>query len=488
MSLVDDVDVGDAVPVGGDDAAVLAECRRAELSARRVEGELITALLEVERARVYLADGHRCLAAYGRGVHRWDKLTARSRRGLVKLSRRDGRVVDRLVDGRVGVPQAHLIGRLFETPRVGMFVELFLDMFLEWAAMLDYADFEEQVRAWRLLVDQDGSDPERAHRDRSLRVGMSDHRYTVSFEGPAVDGVRLKAMLQRFEDIEWDLDWAHTVNVYGPEGATPELMPRTAGQRRYDAFQNLLDHVQIPTRRPRVTDDLDDLDDPDFDTDLDDDTVADGVDDGVDDDTVADGGTNAAANAATAAARPATGSSGSGSGVGMVVNLIADVDTFLAALDRMFPSGPGDRSRPFPVPFGPTRARSQSFDGDFVSPHDLVLAALAGQIRVLLTGGDGQVIKMTRRSRFFTGPLRDAALATATRCGHAGCLVATSCLQVDHWLADSHGGITEIANSGGGACSHHNNWRYTTNAKLQRHPDGRLTTHRPDGTDIAPPD
>ena len=478
MSVVDDVDVGDAVPVGGDDAAVLAECRRAELGVRRAEGELIIALLAVEAGRVYLADGHRCVAAYGRGVHRWDKLTARSRRGLVRLSRRDARVVDRLVDGRVGVPQAHLIGRVFETPRVGMYVELFLEMFLEWAAMLDYADFEEQVRAWRLLVDQDGSDPERAHRDRSMRVGMSDHQYTVSLEGPAVDGVRLKTMLQRFEDIEWDLDWAHTVNVYGPEGASPELMPRTPGQRRYDAFQNLLDHVQIPTRRPRPEGEVDDLDDPDFDTAGD-----------MAGDTVDDGGTGDAAAADAAAGRPTTGSSGSsGSGVGMVVNLIADVDTFLAALDRMFPSGPGDRSRPFPVPFGPTRARSQSFDGDFVSPHDLVLAALAGQIRVLLTGDDGQVIKMTRRSRFFTGPLRDAALATATRCGHAGCLVATSCLQVDHWLADSHGGLTEIANSGGGACRHHNNWRYTSAAKLQRHPDGRLTTHRPDGTDIAPPD
>ena len=394
-----------------------------------------------------------------------------------------------------------------------MYVELFLDMFLEWAAMLDYADFEEQVRAWRLLVDQDGSDPERAHRDRSMRVGMSDHRYVVSLEGPAVDGVRLKALLRRFEDIEWDLDWAHTVNVYGPEGATPELMPRTPGQRRYDAFQNLLDHVQIPTRRPRRDGEVDDLDDPDFDTDTD--TADDTADDSdarpepaapgtasdaggdmagdmaghdVDDDA-------AAAATDASSARPTTGRSGSG--VGMVVNLIADVDTFLAALDRMFPSdgtagagagAGGGRSRPFPVPFGPTRARSQSFDGDFVSPHDLVLAALAGQIRVLLTGADGQIIAMTRRSRFFTGPLRDAALATATRCGHAGCLVATSCLQVDHWLADSHGGLTEIANSGGGACRHHNNWRYTSAAKLQRHPDGRLTTHRADGTDIAPPD
>ena len=56
MSVVDDVDVGDAVPVGGDDAAVLAECRRAELGVRRAEGELIIALLAVEAGRVYLAD------------------------------------------------------------------------------------------------------------------------------------------------------------------------------------------------------------------------------------------------------------------------------------------------------------------------------------------------------------------------------------------------------------------------------------------------
>ena len=55
MSLVDGVDVGGGVPPGdAADAAVLAECRRAELSARRVEGELITALVAVEAGRVYL--------------------------------------------------------------------------------------------------------------------------------------------------------------------------------------------------------------------------------------------------------------------------------------------------------------------------------------------------------------------------------------------------------------------------------------------------
>ena len=45
-----------------------------------------------------------------------------------------------------------------------------------------------------------------------------------------------------------------------------------------------------------------------------------------------------------------------------------------------------------------------------------------------------------------------------------------------------------MVNSGGGACAHHNNWRYTAEAVLRRFPDSRLTTHRRDGTDIAPPD
>ena len=146
-------------------------------------------LVELERRKLYTVDGFRDLAAYGRGVHRWEHGEARSRRGLVKLARQDGRVIDRLVEGRIGVAQAHLLGRLFESPRVGQYVVLFLDVFLDWAAMLDYAEFEQHVRNWRLLVDQDGSDPERAHRERSMTIGMSDHTFQARMSGPAMEGV-----------------------------------------------------------------------------------------------------------------------------------------------------------------------------------------------------------------------------------------------------------------------------------------------------------
>ena len=430
VSLVDD-DVGahrdagaglEVVGLAADD--LLARCRAVELCRRADEGRLLTALIEIERRKLYTADGFRDLAAYGRGVHRWEQVEARSRRGLVKLARHDARVVDRLLTGRIGVAQAHLLGRLFEAPRVGQFVVLFLDMFLDWAAMLDFADFAEHVRNWRLLVDHDGSDPERASRDRSMSIGMSDHTYEARLDGPAIDGVALKALLARFEQIEWDLDWAETVAAHG-EGACHDLMPRTIAQRRYDAFQNLLAHVQVPGGDGRPT--------------------------------------------ATAT----------------VVNIVADVDTYVAALDRMF--GEGDGRRPLPVPFGPTAGRCQTVDGDAVSPRDMVLASLAGHIRVVLTGTGGRVISMTSRQRFFRGALRDAVLLQATRCTHTGCLVASSRCTVDHETPSSHDGPTSAGN-GDGACDRHNHWRYTARATIRRHADGRVTTHRADGTDIAPPD
>ena len=370
MSLVDD-DVG----VGGmPDDDLLARCRQDELRRRADEGRLLADLVELEQRRLYTADGFRDLAAYGRGVHRWEHGEARSRRGLVTLARQDGRVIDRLVEGRIGVAQAHLLGRLFEAPRVGQFVVLFLDVFLDLAAMLDYVEFEQHVRNWRLLVDQDGTDPERAHRERSMSIGMSDHTFQARLNGPAMDGVALKELLDRFEQIEWDLDWETTVAVHG-DLARPDLMPRTAGQRRYDAFQNLLAHVQVP------------------------------------------------------------GADGEPTQQETLVSIVADVDTYVAALDRMF----GEKSdRPFPVPFGPRRGRCESIDGDAVSPRDMVLASLAGMVWVALTGTGGKIIAMTSRQRFFRGSLRDAVLLQATRCTHPGCLVAASRCAVDHETPSSH--------------------------------------------------
>ena len=254
-----------------------------------------------------------------------------------------------------------------------------------------------------------------------------------------------------------DLQWTQDALAAHGDHACPDLMPRTTTQRRYDAFQNLLAHVHVPTN------------------------------------TNTNGHGNGDANG------DGDGDGGGGGGgqptaTDTIVNIVADVDTYLAALDRLFgdraggDSAGGDgRRRPFPLPFGPTAGRCQTIDGHAVSPRDMILASLAGHIRVVLTGIGGKVIAMTSRQRFFRGALRDAVLLQATRCTHPGCMVTASHCTIDHETPSSHHGPTSTDN-GSGTCDHHNHWRYTARATIRRHTNGRITTHRTDGTDIAPPD
>ena len=67
------------------DGELLGGCRLDELDRRRTEGLLIHRMVEIERRRLYAADGFTCLAGWGRGVHRWSDIEARSRRNLTKL-------------------------------------------------------------------------------------------------------------------------------------------------------------------------------------------------------------------------------------------------------------------------------------------------------------------------------------------------------------------------------------------------------------------
>ncbi len=101
---------------GVGDGELLGGCRLDELDRRRTEGLLIHRMVEIERRKLYAADGFTCLAGWGRGVHRWSDIEARSRRNLTKLAVVSPQVLHRLITGRLGVAQAHLLGRLFKDP------------------------------------------------------------------------------------------------------------------------------------------------------------------------------------------------------------------------------------------------------------------------------------------------------------------------------------------------------------------------------------
>ena len=431
--------VGGAAKVAGvadlarlDDEQLLSMSRCNERARRSAEAEQVRLLAEIERRALHTIDGHRGVDGWGRAVHRWSRAQAKAMVGLIRLGRAAPEVLDRLQRGQLGVAQAHLLACTFTRPRIGVLLLPELPDMLQAAAELSMAEFEEKVTNWRLLVDQDGADPSRSMRARSATLSRHDGGFSFHANGSVIDGHELAAVLKGYEQAEWDRDWAWVQGQYG-DAAVPSLMPRTVQQRRYDAFMAMVNDAVAtpPGSTPREP----------------------------------------------------------------LVNLIMDDLTWVETVDLLF--GYADHSTaPPPSSTGgsadsagsPQRRRwSQTTDGQFVPPVEIVLAALRGQIRRVVTDRRGVVLDMGRRTRLFTGANRQAVLLSATRCTHPGCLVAASSSQADHLTPYSHGGRTITADAGP-ACGHHNRWRYTTRATTTLDQRGRWKTRRADGTDIAPPD
>jgi hypothetical protein len=430
-------------------AELLANLRGTELDRRRAEGLLVRRLAEVDARGLHHADGYRCLAAWGRGTQRWSDAEARARRNLAHLVRVCPQVVSRLLRGQLGVAQAHTIGRLFRAPRVGRFVPLFIDDILDAAASFDFVDFEEYLKRWKLRVDPDGPDPARAHRERQASLRFGEHDFQLVVIGPNVDGVKLKALFEQFEQREFQADWDACVAESGAD-ARPELLRRTAEQRRYDAWVQMIRHVELPA------DDTDpSLLEPEP-----------GV------------GRTPAAATAPSPERPADGA------VTTTVNIVIDLRSFLEGARQLFDL---PVQRHLRSPFGADRPICNTLDGTLLSAHDAVLAALYAGFRLVVTDDSGMPIQMTSRSRLFTGRIRDAVLMLAARCTHPGCNRPNHQCEIDHLLPWSEGGGTSVHNGGPG-CAHHNNWRYTSGARARRRPNGSWATTRADGTEIAPPD
>jgi hypothetical protein len=94
-------------------------------------------------------------------------------------------------------------------------------------------------------------------------------------------------------------------------------------------------------------------------------------------------------------------------------------------------------------------------DGTVVPPSAALPLALQGPLRRAVFGPDGEILDYGRRSRFFTGALREAIGLRDRCCRHPACDVPADRCQVDHirpWHPD---GTTTITN-GQCLCRAHN--------------------------------
>jgi hypothetical protein len=166
----------------------------AERMVRAAEAFRCEVLGEVERRGLHTATGHRDIAEYARGVHRMAARESRDTKRLARLIRAHPVVAERMSLGMLGVAQARLLASAFAHPRAGARLAGFLPLLFEFAAGRDFAEFEELVRAWRSRADQDGADPEKSQRRRSVSISRSDKFFRMKMNGPAIDAAE---MMQR---------------------------------------------------------------------------------------------------------------------------------------------------------------------------------------------------------------------------------------------------------------------------------------------------
>jgi hypothetical protein len=139
--------------------------------------------------------------------------------------------------GHLGVAQTRLLARVFANPRCAEQFPDSAEMLVGHAAGLWFDEFAIVVRRWEALADADGAHHahQRAHQRRDAHVSIIDQHVYLDAHGGVAAGSVIEEIFTRFCDAEFHTDWDAGVATWG-ERMTPNLLARTAAQRRFDAL------------------------------------------------------------------------------------------------------------------------------------------------------------------------------------------------------------------------------------------------------------
>jgi hypothetical protein len=258
--------------------------------------------------------------------------------------------------------------------------------------------------------------------------------------GDGLTTAELMAIHQRFVEAEYQADVELRRAEFG-DAADQHPLPRTSGQRRFDAFVTIF-------RRAACAEGLGSTGDPLV---------------------------NVVIDAATWARVLAR------SGLAPTTSLDGrPIDPFTGL------SRPSDLLDELDVsPQSLNDLRCETGNGVPLHPHDVLRAALAGHVRRVVVDAAGVAIDMGRRRRLFEGPAREAAKLLLLRCEHPGCELAADLCDVDHADEWADGGATDQHNSRI-RCGGHNVDKTRRRWRSRRATNGRTYTIRSDGTIMLP--
>ena len=425
------------------DAALDGRIREIELQRRRLDTELAAAVAVAEHRSLPAVDGHRTINAYLRATLNCSSGEASRLRGLARAVDHVEGLGNAWLAGRFGVSQALRFAGVHGNRRVRDRLPDFVPMLLDHAEQLPFSDFSVCVDRFVALADADGAHDARddavEHRDAHVSNvgGMVD---IGAHGGDGLTTAELMAIHQRFTEAEYRLDVEARRAEFGDD-ADHHPLPRTAGQRRFDALVTIFQRA-------------------------------------------------AAANGVGTTSDP-------------LVNIVVDDDTW-ARLQARVGLAPTTTLSDHPIdPFtGLARPndlldelvsspeqlatrRCETTNGVVLHPHDVLRAALAGHVRRVVIDAAGVAIDMGRRRRLFEGAARDAARMLLLRCEHPGCELPADLCDVDHADEWSDGGRTDQPNSRI-RCNGHNVDKTRHRWRSRRATNGRTYTERADGTIMLP--
>lgn len=399
--------------------------RELELASRAVEAEQAVLVTAAHRSRDFEFDGHRSIRGQLRADLHWSEAAITRRLRIGTLLGDCHHVLALLADGEIGTDHAALLGVARSNPRSGDQLAEHLGLLTGYARSFAYRDFQVLLDEWERHADTDGAlaDAKTTHANRRVTIDINDGAGHLTGQGSSLDLAEFQTTLERFEQVEFDTDWALARQQHGAD-ATASDLPRSARQRRFDAL--------IAMAR--------------------------------------------AALATPADAQPPE----------PVLNITMDLQTFEAACNRLdltdfFPEPTTEQLDPMPV----EQRRSHTADGIWVEPTHAIARSLFGHVRRVICDSDGVTIDLGRKRRLFTGSARTAAQLSATRCIWPGCTMPLTRCQVDHNDEWQHGGHTTPGNANL-LCGLHNRHKSATGARIER-TGRHHQVFRDDGTQIGGP-
>ena len=209
---------------------------------RHAEAEVVAVLDEADRRGSWKADGHASIRGWARATVRWSDVEVRDRVRTVTLCRDAPLVHDELSAGRLGVAQVRELGRARANPRVGPDIVDMIPVLVDHAEHLPFLEFRICVQRWEALADVDGAHRghEAAHAGRSAHASIVGDEFRLDANGGVIDGTAISEILRRFEQAEFDADWAELRERFGDD-ATAAMLERTAAQRRFDALRAIFE-------------------------------------------------------------------------------------------------------------------------------------------------------------------------------------------------------------------------------------------------------